>query len=162
MPVDPNEPTYCLCHQVFVCVCVCACVWVFVCVCAVCVLLTQVSYGQMIGCDNPTVSGVLHLAGLSRVHLGGLSCVHLGGLSRVHLGGLSCVHLGGLSRVHLGGLSCVHLAGLVHRQLTGSVRRSGSTLRASISRKSREENGGWCERADVRLCPTCAADAKKK
>ncbi|XP_014402109.1 PREDICTED: inhibitor of growth protein 5 [Myotis brandtii] len=27
MPVDPNEPTYCLCHQV--------------------------SYGEMIGCDNP-------------------------------------------------------------------------------------------------------------
>jgi hypothetical protein len=26
MPVDPNEPTYCLCHQV--------------------------SYGEMIGCDN--------------------------------------------------------------------------------------------------------------
>jgi hypothetical protein len=31
MPVDPNEPTYCLCHQV--------------------------SYGEMIGCDNPDVSG---------------------------------------------------------------------------------------------------------
>jgi len=30
MPVDPNEPTYCLC--------------------------TQVSYGKMIGCDNPDVS----------------------------------------------------------------------------------------------------------
>uniref|UniRef100_A0AAY5JXG2 Inhibitor of growth protein N-terminal histone-binding domain-containing protein n=1 Tax=Esox lucius TaxID=8010 RepID=A0AAY5JXG2_ESOLU len=30
MPVDPNEPTYCLCHQV--------------------------SYGEMIGCDNPDVS----------------------------------------------------------------------------------------------------------
>lgn len=29
MPVDPNEPTYCLCHQV--------------------------SYGEMIGCDNPDV-----------------------------------------------------------------------------------------------------------
>lgn len=29
MPVDPNEPTYCLCHQV--------------------------SYGEMIGCDNPEV-----------------------------------------------------------------------------------------------------------
>jgi len=27
MPVDPNEPTYCICHQV--------------------------SYGQMIACDNP-------------------------------------------------------------------------------------------------------------
>merc|ERR1712002_1249234 len=27
MPVDPNEPTYCVCHQV--------------------------SYGEMIGCDNP-------------------------------------------------------------------------------------------------------------
>lgn len=33
MPVDPNEPTYCLCHQV--------------------------SYGEMIGCDNLDVS--LHL-----------------------------------------------------------------------------------------------------
>jgi hypothetical protein len=32
MPVDPNEPTYCLCHQV--------------------------SYGEMIGCDNPDVSEV--------------------------------------------------------------------------------------------------------
>lgn len=30
MPVDPNEPTYCLCHQV--------------------------SYGEMIGCDNPDCS----------------------------------------------------------------------------------------------------------
>lgn len=29
MPVDPNEPTYCLCHQV--------------------------SYGEMIGCDNTDV-----------------------------------------------------------------------------------------------------------
>lgn len=33
MPVDPNEPTYCLCHQV--------------------------SYGEMIGCDNTDVSFVL-------------------------------------------------------------------------------------------------------
>ncbi|XP_023559521.1 inhibitor of growth protein 4 isoform X1 [Octodon degus] len=33
MPVDPNEPTYCLCHQV--------------------------SYGEMIGCDNPDVSALL-------------------------------------------------------------------------------------------------------
>lgn len=33
MPVDPNEPTYCLCHQV--------------------------SYGEMIGCDNPDVSVLL-------------------------------------------------------------------------------------------------------
>jgi inhibitor of growth protein 4 len=32
MPVDPNEPTYCLCHQV--------------------------SYGEMIGCDNPDVSAI--------------------------------------------------------------------------------------------------------
>lgn len=32
MPVDPNEPTYCLCNQV--------------------------SYGEMIGCDNPDVSKV--------------------------------------------------------------------------------------------------------
>lgn len=30
MPVDPNEPTYCTCNQV--------------------------SYGEMIGCDNPDVS----------------------------------------------------------------------------------------------------------
>ena len=30
MPVDPNEPTYCICNQV--------------------------SYGEMIGCDNPDVS----------------------------------------------------------------------------------------------------------
>ncbi|XP_060098077.1 inhibitor of growth protein 5 isoform X1 [Heteronotia binoei] len=36
MPVDPNEPTYCLCHQV--------------------------SYGEMIGCDNPDVS--LEIAGV--------------------------------------------------------------------------------------------------
>ena len=33
MPVDPNEPTYCLCHQV--------------------------SYGEMIGCDNPDVSSII-------------------------------------------------------------------------------------------------------
>lgn len=37
MPVDPNEPTYCLCHQV--------------------------SYGEMIGCDNPDVSVWLSDAG---------------------------------------------------------------------------------------------------
>ncbi|CAB1324312.1 unnamed protein product [Coregonus sp. 'balchen'] len=34
MPVDPNEPTYCLCHQV--------------------------SYGEMIGCDNPDVLSKMH------------------------------------------------------------------------------------------------------
>lgn len=34
MPVDPNEPTYCLCHQV--------------------------SYGEMIGCDNTDVSLLSH------------------------------------------------------------------------------------------------------
>ncbi|XP_039507412.1 inhibitor of growth protein 4-like isoform X2 [Pimephales promelas] len=34
MPVDPNEPTYCLCHQV--------------------------SYGEMIGCDNTDVSLLPH------------------------------------------------------------------------------------------------------
>lgn len=33
MPVDPNEPTYCICHQV--------------------------SYGEMIGCDNNDVSILL-------------------------------------------------------------------------------------------------------
>lgn len=33
MPVDPNEPTYCLCHQV--------------------------SYGEMIGCDNPEVGNIM-------------------------------------------------------------------------------------------------------
>uniref|UniRef100_A0A2K5BZZ7 Inhibitor of growth family member 5 n=1 Tax=Aotus nancymaae TaxID=37293 RepID=A0A2K5BZZ7_AOTNA len=43
MPVDPNEPTYCLCHQV--------------------------SYGEMIGCDNPDVSVVCG------VHAMGRSCV---------------------------------------------------------------------------------------
>ncbi len=32
MPVDPNEPTYCLCHQV--------------------------SFGEMIGCDNADVSAI--------------------------------------------------------------------------------------------------------
>lgn len=36
MPVDPNEPTYCLCHQV--------------------------SYGEMIGCDNPDVSIIVVLS----------------------------------------------------------------------------------------------------
>lgn len=35
MPVDPNEPTYCLCNQV--------------------------SYGEMIGCDNPDVSIFIYL-----------------------------------------------------------------------------------------------------
>lgn len=36
MPVDPNEPTYCVCHQV--------------------------SYGEMIGCDNPDVSVLLSVS----------------------------------------------------------------------------------------------------
>lgn len=49
MPVDPNEPTYCLCHQV--------------------------SYGEMIGCDNPDVrnhSALMEGGGVSywRVVLG--------------------------------------------------------------------------------------------
>lgn len=35
MPVDPNEPTYCLCNQV--------------------------SYGEMIGCDNPDVSILIYI-----------------------------------------------------------------------------------------------------
>lgn len=35
MPVDPNEPTYCLCHQV--------------------------SYGEMIGCDNPDVCSIIYI-----------------------------------------------------------------------------------------------------
>ena len=51
MPVDPNEPTYCLCHQV--------------------------SYGEMIGCDNPDVSASFFFSFvfvfLDRVSLGNLS-----------------------------------------------------------------------------------------
>lgn len=43
MPVDPNEPTYCLCHQV--------------------------SYGEMIGCDNPDV-GLVKSARLLKPNLG--------------------------------------------------------------------------------------------
>lgn len=42
MPVDPNEPTYCLCHQV--------------------------SYGEMIGCDNTDVSPQLSAIGYLAVH----------------------------------------------------------------------------------------------
>ena len=38
MPVDPNEPTYCTCHQV--------------------------SYGEMIGCDNQDVSSLKSLSSL--------------------------------------------------------------------------------------------------
>lgn len=38
MPVDPNEPTYCVCNQV--------------------------SYGEMIGCDNPDVSIVINCSHL--------------------------------------------------------------------------------------------------
>lgn len=51
MPVDPNEPTYCLCHQV--------------------------SYGEMIGCDNPDVSvGAGHRPGLRHCPRGdGVGCV---------------------------------------------------------------------------------------
>lgn len=44
MPVDPNEPTYCLCHQV--------------------------SYGEMIGCDNPDVS-------ISNFYIFQLGCLKL-------------------------------------------------------------------------------------
>lgn len=40
MPVDPNEPTYCLCHQV--------------------------SYGEMIGCDNPDVSFSIYFIGINQ------------------------------------------------------------------------------------------------
>lgn len=43
MPVDPNEPTYCLCHQV--------------------------SYGEMIGCDNPDVSIEIHRSMTNAIHL---------------------------------------------------------------------------------------------
>lgn len=41
MPVDPNEPTYCLCHQV--------------------------SYGEMIGCDNPDVSKLLSSSVIQKI-----------------------------------------------------------------------------------------------
>ena len=44
MPVDPNEPTYCLCRQV--------------------------SYGEMIGCDNPDVSVVRRLCRSAMLLLG--------------------------------------------------------------------------------------------
>lgn len=44
MPVDPNEPTYCLCHQV--------------------------SYGEMIGCDNTDVSRITFLLSLFLLFLG--------------------------------------------------------------------------------------------
>ena len=50
MPVDPNEPTYCLCHQV--------------------------SYGEMIGCDNPDVS-VRHSATLARSAVANVMSLHL-------------------------------------------------------------------------------------
>lgn len=43
MPVDPNEPTYCLCHQV--------------------------SYGEMIGCDNPDVSIEINQRMTNAIHL---------------------------------------------------------------------------------------------
>ena len=57
MPVDPNEPTYCLCHQV--------------------------SFGEMIGCDNTDVGGSLFTAGY---------CLQLGANSFIHfINVLSCV-----------------------------------------------------------------------
>ena len=43
MPVDPNEPTYCLCHQV--------------------------SYGEMIGCDNPDVSIKAELVSILKIKI---------------------------------------------------------------------------------------------
>ena len=43
MPVDPNEPTYCICRQV--------------------------SYGEMIGCDNPDVSFTVLSSVYSPVYL---------------------------------------------------------------------------------------------
>ena len=52
MPVDPNEPTYCVCDKVVVCsyyLFVCLFVWFTS-------IHVQVSYGQMIGCDNSNVS----------------------------------------------------------------------------------------------------------
>lgn len=45
MPVDPNEPTYCVCQQV--------------------------SYGEMIGCDNTEVSSVGIMRILDQVHSNG-------------------------------------------------------------------------------------------
>lgn len=65
MPVDPNEPTYCICHQVIWHICRCVCVWMQlfylyrVCVCIdrtrVFIMFLysfQVSFGEMVGCDN--------------------------------------------------------------------------------------------------------------
>lgn len=39
MPVDPNEPTYCICHQV--------------------------SHGEMVACDNDDVNSIFYLFFLS-------------------------------------------------------------------------------------------------
>lgn len=51
MPVDPNEPTYCLCHQV--------------------------SYGEMIGCDNPDVSvhNFLSILVPNKIYIFPFSCI---------------------------------------------------------------------------------------
>jgi hypothetical protein len=45
MPVDPNEPTYCICHQVHAYLARVPCL----------LIVSQVSYGEMIGCDNKHV-----------------------------------------------------------------------------------------------------------
>lgn len=49
MPVDPNEPTYCLCHQV--------------------------SYGEMIGCDNADVSMSLKVKGFVIIQVEGCKII---------------------------------------------------------------------------------------
>lgn len=80
MPVDPNEPTYCLCHQV--------------------------SYGEMIGCDNPDVS--------VRARRGGC-CHRTWGLEMGVLNtGVHCGPSGGVLCQVWGGGGCLFL-GLAHR-----------------------------------------------
>lgn len=70
-PIDPNEPTYCVCHQVMIytllimsysfkspCGQLCHIIFCF-CLNWVSLLKFQVSFGDMIACDNENVSSLL-------------------------------------------------------------------------------------------------------
>ena len=144
MPVDPNEPTYCLCHQV--------------------------SYGEMIGCDNPDVS----FRNLD------LWCPYFGNTLKN-------------GKSNISRTSWLHIVQLIMFSMCiFSVQLSGFTLLVLISLQSQRENGKlltyifdglhfWpCSEnwksfslyeflngfinlsSSFRFCPRCTQDKKKK
>ncbi len=114
MPVDPNEPTYCLCHQV--------------------------SYGEMIGCDNPDVrrDALNSLLAFPR-------CIYL---TKMLL--LTVSHW----------VVSLRLRWSDHQTQREMVRRRSVHEKAEISRFPTSQNN--VSFLSYRFCPRCTQDRKKK